>query len=292
LPDSAAVAVRDAVRHPLAHDQGRLHLGFAAGTDGVTRLSRQFASYPFHLCRPFRFAGDPPAMATLYVQSCSGGVYEGDRLSVRIEAPARTQVHVTTQAATIVRSMRGAGARQETVLEAGPGSLLEYLPDPLILFPQARLEASLLVRADRAARVLTGEAFLLHDPLALARPFAHLSSVLQVEERGSGCVLFRDRISVAGEDWTARAPGVTGEAAGTATLVILSPDAPGLISGLRSALAAVPDLWSGASLLPRGAGGVCRFLARDGRALRAGLDAVWRTTRRHWTGSEPQPRRK
>ena len=175
MPDSS-VAVRDAVAWPVGYDHGRLELGFAVGADGVTRLQRQFASYPFHLCRPFRFAGDPPEMATLYVQSCSGGIYEGDRLSLRIDAPARAQLHLTTQAATIVRSMRSAGARQESVLEAGAGSLVEYLPDPLILFPKARLETSLRVSAHRGARLLTGEAFLLHDPLGLGRPFAHLGA--------------------------------------------------------------------------------------------------------------------
>jgi urease accessory protein len=291
LPDSS-LALRDVGRRPLGHEQGRLELGFAAGGDGVTRLSRQFARYPFHLCRAFRFAGDPPEMATLYVQSCSGGIYEGDRLSLRIDAPARAQLHLTTQAATIVRSMRGTGARQGTELEAGPGSLVEHLPDPLILFPQARLETSLRVKADREARVLSGEAFLLHDPLGRGRPFAHLVSLLQVEERASGRLLFKDRLAVAGEDWTARGPGVTGDAAGTATLVMLGPDAPSLVTRLRSAMDAIPGLWGGASLLPRGAGAVCRFLARDGRALRSGLDAVWRATRLHWTGTEPRTRRK
>ncbi|MDF2763753.1 MAG: ureD2, partial [Rhodospirillales bacterium] len=214
------------------------------------------------------------------------------RLSLRIDAPARAQLHLTTQAATIVRSMRGAGALQGTELEAGPGSLVEYLPDPLILFPKARLETSLRVSAHREARLLTGEAFLLHDPLGLGRPFAHVLSLLEIEERGSGRVLLRDRLAVRGEDWTARTEGVAEDAMGTATLVILSPDASRLVTGLRSAMDAVPGLWSGASLLPQSAGGFCRMLARDGRALRAGLEAVWRATRLHWTGAEPKTRRK
>jgi len=290
LPDS--LAAPEAIERPLGHEPGRLELGFEVGGDGATRLQRQFASYPFHLCRPFQFAGDPPVMATLYVQSCSGGIYEGDRLSIRIEAPARAQLHVTTQAATIVRSMRSAGARQESVLTAGAGSLVEHLPDPLILFPRSRLETSLRISADREARVLSGEAFLLHDPLGLGRPFTHLVSLLEIEERASGRMLFRDRLSGQGADWTARIPGVTEDAAGTATLVILDPDAPSLVGGLRAALDAVPGLWGGASLLPRGMGALCRFLAWDGRALRAGFDALWRATRLHWTGAEPRPRRK
>jgi urease accessory protein len=290
LPDS--LAVPDAKERPAGHEQGRLELGFAVGGDGVTRLSRQFASYPFHLCRPFRFAGDPPELATLYVQSCSGGIYDGDRLSLRIEAPARAQLHVTTQAATIVRSMRSAGARQDTVLEAEAGSLVEYLPDPMILFPQARLETTLRIRADRDARLITGEALLLHDPLGLGRSFAHLMSLLEIRERASGRLLFRDRLAARGADWIQRIPGVTGDAVGTATVVALDRDAAGLIGPLRSALDAVPGLWGGASSLPHGAGVVCRFVARDGRALRAGLDCLWRTARLHWTGVEPRTRRK
>ncbi|HEX6102367.1 MAG TPA: urease accessory protein UreD, partial [Alphaproteobacteria bacterium] len=231
-------------------------------------------------------------MATLYVQSCSGGIYEGDRLSLRVEAPARAQLHVTTQAATIVRSMRGAGARQETMLEAEAGSLVEYLPDPLILFPQARLETTLRIRADRDARLITGEAFLLHDPLGLGRPFAHLGSLLTVEDPVGGRVLIRDRLAARGADWTRRIPGVTGDAVGTASLIILGPDAPGLVAPLRAALDVVPGLWGGASLLLGGTGVVCRLLAQDGRALRSGLDAVWRATRLHWTGIEPRARRK
>ena len=291
MPDSS-VAVQEAVAHPLGHEEGRLELGFTVGADGVTRVARQFASYPFHLCRPFRFAGDPPGMATLYVQSCSGGIYGGDRLSVRITAPALAQLHVTTQAATIVRSMRSAGARQATELEAEPGSLVEYLPDPLILLPQARLETRLRIRADGGAQLITGEAFLLHDPLGLGRPFAHLMSMLEVEERASGRLLFRDRLALRGKDWAARIPGITDDSVGTATLVMLSPDAAALVTRLRAAMDAVPGLWGGASLLQREAGVVCRFLARDGRALRAGLDAVWRVTRLHWTGTEPRTRRK
>lgn len=291
MPDSTA-GVSASVLEESGGEQGRLELRFANGADGVTQLASQFASYPFHLCRPFRFAGDPPGMATLYLQSCSGGIYEGDRLSVRIEAPGNAQAHVTTQAATIARGMRQAGARHMAVLQAGAGSLVEYLPDPVILFPRARLDTSLLVRAEGEARVITGEAFLLHDPLGLGRPFFALSSLLQVEEGGSERVWFRDRLAVQGEAWTARCPGVTAEAMGMATLVMLGPEASALVTRLRSAIDAIPELWGGASLLPSGRGTVCRFLARDGRALRAGINAAWRATRKHWTGTEPQNRRK
>ncbi len=291
MPDSIE-SVSSAILDEPAGQQGRCELCFVAGADGATQLSSQFASYPFHLCRPFRLTGDPAGMATLYLQSCSGGIYEGDRLSVRIEASSGAQAHVTTQAACIAHGMRQAGARHLAVLQAAAGSMVEYLPDPVILFPRARLDTGLIIRAERSARVIAAEAFLLHDPLGLHRPFAALSSLLQVEEPGSGCVLFRDRLAVEGDAWIRRDPGVTADAAGMATLLMLSLDASILLERLRAALGATPGVWGGASLLPNGTGGVCRILAQDGCALRAGMSAAWRATRLHWTGSEPPCRRK
>ncbi len=291
MPDSAAGLSATDLKESGA-EQGRLELRFGVGVDGVTHLASQFASYPFHLCRPFRFDGDPPGMATIYLQSCSGGIYEGDRLSVRIEAPEGARAHVTTQAATIVRSMRYAGARHVAVLEAGRGSLVEYLPDPVILFPRARLDTSLLVTAQDGARVIAAEAFLLHDPQGLRRPFSSLSSLLRVEEAGSARLLFRDRLLAEGEDWTRPNPGVAAGATGMATVLMLDPNASTLVMRLRFAIDGIAGLWGGVSNLPNARGAICRFLASDGRALRAGVNAAWHATRLHWIGTPPRDRRK
>ncbi|HXV24940.1 MAG TPA: urease accessory protein UreD [Alphaproteobacteria bacterium] len=273
-------------------ERGRLELRFAVGVDGSTHIASQFASYPFHLCRPFRFDGDPPGMATLYLQSCSGGIYEGDRLSVQIEAPAHVHAHVTTQAASIARSMPQAGARCTAALRAAAGSLVEYLPDPVILLPGARLDTSLLIRVEGGARLIAAEAFLLHDPLGLGRPFSSLSSLLQVEESGCDRVWFRDCLRAEGEDWTRLNPGVAAGATGMATVVVLDSHAPALVIRLRSAIDAIAGIWGGASALPNAKGAICRFLASDGRALRAGVNAAWHATRLHWTGTSPRDRRK
>jgi urease accessory protein len=292
LPDSSLAPRELTTRANAEAPPSRLELSFAPGPDGGTQLVHQFAGYPFHLCRPFRLDGDPAAMLTLYVQSCSGGIYEGDRLSTFVEVDEGASAHVTTQAACIAYGMREAGARHHAALEAAAGSLLEYVPDPVILFPKARLDARLLVRAEPGSRVVAVEAFLLHDPLGQARPFARLASLLQIEDRGNGRVLFRDRIDIAGDAWIGRNPGVTGVAAGMATLIVLDSDAAALSERLRARLASVPDVWAGASLLPEGAGAVGRILALDGRALRAGIAAAWCAARLHWTGAEPPHRRK
>ena len=64
----------------------RLALTFSCDGDGRTYLDRQFASYPFHVCRPHYFPHDAPGMATLYVQSSAGGLYQEDAHDIEIVA--------------------------------------------------------------------------------------------------------------------------------------------------------------------------------------------------------------
>ena len=44
---------------------GRAEIEFGRAPDGRTFIKQQFASYPFHVCRPHSFAGDPEGMITL-----------------------------------------------------------------------------------------------------------------------------------------------------------------------------------------------------------------------------------
>src|SRR5690606_8124407 len=96
----------------------------------------------------------------------SGGIFQKDDLRIRIVASAGASAHVTTAASTVVHGMEAGGARQAVQLDAGAGALLEYLPDPLILFPRARLRSAVQLTLDPQATVLLGEALILHDPRA------------------------------------------------------------------------------------------------------------------------------
>ena len=90
MPDSSPAPTELQVS---AAPRSRLELSFAVGADGETQLTHQFAGYPFHLCRPFRLNGDPAGMLTLYLQSCSGGIYEGDRLSTFVQIAEGAAAH-------------------------------------------------------------------------------------------------------------------------------------------------------------------------------------------------------
>ena len=51
---------------------GAVELVFAQPRGERTIIRRQFANYPFHICRGFNFDGDPQGMSTVYLQSLAG----------------------------------------------------------------------------------------------------------------------------------------------------------------------------------------------------------------------------
>ena len=62
-------------------------------------------------------------------------------------------------------SMReGRVATQQVSIRAGKGSFIEYLPDPLALFPHAHFRSAVRIAVEEGATVIIGDAFGLHDP--------------------------------------------------------------------------------------------------------------------------------
>ena len=280
---------------------GRIELRFARAPDGRTYLDRQYAGYPFHVCRTQYVEGDEAGMATLYTQSSSGGMYEHDRHSIRIEATAGAQAHVTTQASTIVHSMEEGDARLDAEVTAGERSFIEYLPDPVILFPGARLRSSVLVTLAKAATVLIADAFLCHDPSGSNAAFGVMESTTRLVD-ADGRLLARDRFSIEGTEFARRRAGVNGPFAAHGTLMLARRGTPGeatgdtstdaLISCLRATVDATDGVYGGASILPNDHGVWVRMLAADGAALRAGMIAAWSAMRAGLFGRAPSVRRK
>lgn len=274
--------------------EGRLALRFAADGEGRSYLSDQYASYPFHVCRAQYLDPDLPGMASLYLQSSAGGLFAGDRLALAITAEAGSKAHVTTPASTIVHRMPEGRAEQQAVLEAGPGSLLEYLPDPAILFPQARLRSAIRLRLDADATAILADSFLLHDPGGADEPFgSYLSETEVVDADGRRLVL--DRFEVSGEEAQKATAGVMGACTMQATVLAASQAAApeGLLAALRQGLAGCsPSVYGAASLLPNGCGAWARILAQDGADLTGAVAQLWAAARETVTGTCPQPRRK
>jgi len=272
---------------------GRLDLAFAVDADGRSFLRRQYASYPFHVCRPQFQDRSHPGLATLYLQSCSGGLYEDDRLDVSIAVGQGAEAHVSTQAATVVHSMPKGHAEQTVCLRSEAGAYLEYLPDPQILFPGSRCRSALRVAVGGDGVALVSDSFLQHDPEGGEGSFSAYSSEMVVET-ADGQVLAIDRLNVDGGAFQGKQPGVSGAFAAQGTLVVAGRSLPvaGIADELRRISLDCAEAAIGASQLPKSAGILVRVLAADGAALKRAMHLAWGAARLALKGSSPAERRK
>lgn len=267
----------------------QVNLQFECSPSGETFLARRFVTYPFFFTAPFRLDRVPAGMLTAILQSVSGGVYNREQLALSFTAGRNAHVHCTTQSATVVHSMANDGeANQLVTIRAASGSFVEYLPDSLILFPEACLRTALHVTVEDEATVIVSDAFLTHDPKAQDRSYRSLSSETVVQHV-DGQRLCIDRFMITGEEFRLASAGYTTHG----TLWILNArQSADLLSALRERLAYVLGIYAGVSSLPNNAGVWVRFLAIDGVALHKGLHAAWAAARYVLTGEEPQSRRK
>jgi urease accessory protein len=263
----------------------RLVFGPAAGR---TILLRQHVPYPFHITRPFHLDPALPDLATLYLQSSSGGLYRADDLLLAIDTGMGARAAVTTQAATMARDSAGGTAVMRTELRLAPRSVLLFTPDPLVLFPGAVVRSTLdVVLADDAV-ALCADGFACHDPAGAGRAFRMLETRTTIRTP-AGRTLVADRGFIEGATLgTAASPLGPYHAAGTLLLLGARLDDA---AAVQVALDATGCL-AGLSALPNDAGTAIRLLAPDGGRLARGLAVAFETCFRAIFGCPPAPRRK
>lgn len=264
-------------------------LHFAVG-GGRTMLAHQYVPYPFHITRAFHLDPQRDDLATLYLQSASGGLYRGDRLLIEIDVAPGAAAHVTTQAATVVHDTRGRAAAQSTRLRVAHGAFAAVTPDPLVLFPGAAIQSAVDVTLARGACAILADGFACHDPTGKGRSFARatLATVVRDDE---GRVRLSDRGAVDGSTFLgAVSPAGPNGAAGT--LLALGPGSQRIdAAALERRLDAVRCI-AGVTCTPHELGVAVRMLAPDGGALARGLDVAFATAFEALLGFPPARRRK
>ena len=263
-----------------------------------TVLGAQHTPHPFHITRPFAHDGDPDGMATLYLQSSSGGLYAGDDLSLDVTVGPDAAVHLTTQASTVAPGARGGTARQRTAITAAAGSLTEYVADPLILFDGAAVETTLDVTLAPGARAILIDGLMLHRPGAPGPVDAAWRSTLRLAWTGGAHGPLVDRQAAAGAALAAALTPPGGTAPFPMATVVLAgapPDAPArLTDALDTAVAAAPlRAFAGVTHLAGKGVILARIAAPDGATLTRLTAAAWSAARLSFHPDlRPRPRRK
>ena len=276
----------------------QLELRFAPDVGGVTRVVQRRVCYPYVFLKPFWFGDQPTGIATAIIQSSSGGLFGGERLLQRLRLAPHAAVHLTNQAATIVHAKRGHAATVQRVeLELGDNAYLEYLPEPVTLFPGAGLEQEVRVTLAPQSVLLYADGMLGHAPGGVEAAFAHYANCLEVYA-DDGRLLCAERSFVSGTDFVRSLHNTRGAWRACGLFVLAAPQERARhevwVNLLNETLQAPggADIYAASAPLPNQAGVLCRIAAADGAHLRAALEACWRAARLDLTGAAAPRRRK
>lgn len=126
----------------------------AAFRNGRTVISDSYNEGALKLMRPVYL---DPAHPTLYLVHVGGGYVDGDRYEINMKLEPHARLMMTTQAATKVYKTPHAPVWQYTQFSLGDESVLEYFPDPLIAYEQARFIQETVVYITNRSTFMYGE---------------------------------------------------------------------------------------------------------------------------------------
>ncbi|MFF2009360.1 urease accessory protein UreD [Streptomyces sp. NPDC058195] len=290
-PEVAALAsVPDTLGPGSPAKVGILDLAFAV-RGGRTELVERYQKTPLQIMRPLWIDAAMPGMSYVYLMATGGGIAQADRYRMDFRCGPGTQVHLTTQAATKIFRMEHDYASQRVHLAAEDGAYVEYLPDPLIPFRDARFYQRTEVTAAPGATVLLGDTVTAGR---LARGERHAYRALATDlriARPDGTLLALDtlRLNPGGAGGGVLGPGVFAGHDHVASLFVVTDRVPAaeLADTLHTALAGSGLLY-GVSVLPRDCGAWLRLLDDSPVRVAAAHTAAWDAVRRQLTG-HPAP---
>jgi urease accessory protein len=272
---------------------GRLDLTFAVDAEGDTHLTRDLARTPFHVSGTL--GHDPaPRAESVYVQSPSGGVVQGDRHDISVSVGPDALASVTTASATKVLSMERNYAAADVSLSVGAGGHLDYVPAPTILHADARFGEDIAVDLAPDATAIVGSV-VVPGRLARGERFDFDRYAAAFEARADGDLLVADATHLAPAESDPTATGVMGEFAVLGTLYVLAPGAETttLVEAVRDSVVAAdrgPDaaaetaVRAGVTALPNDAGAVVRALGHRADPVTGTLHDAWDSARTELLG--------
>lgn len=273
------------MKHTVIEQPAQLDLSFARRGDR-TVFDRRLFSWPFVLTRTFFLDAAPAHQLTAIVQTSGGAVLGKDRLVQRISVGRNAAVHLKTQGATAVhRAPPGLVTHEAVSLRVAEGGILQYLPEPRILFPDAALAQTIDLDCAPGGTAIVWDAFTVHDPAGAGRSFRSLESTMTLRRSGSEPAMI-DRTLVAG-----LVPRQLRRHTAFGNLVVVTSLPAEALEpmalDLSAQLAGVPDLYAAASLLPGELGLGLRFAGRGLRSLRAGIELALASLRSRLFGRTP-----
>lgn len=130
---------------------GELHLD-VENRRGKTVAKRVYFQGALKVMRPIYH--NNTGEVCYYILNPGGGYLDGDRYRMNIKVEEQARLTLTTQSATKVYRTPEGHVYQETEIFLKKGSILEYIPDPLIAYQQARYKQKNIIHMEKGATFL------------------------------------------------------------------------------------------------------------------------------------------
>jgi urease accessory protein len=130
---------------------GILHLG-AEERHGKTVAKNVYFQGAYKVMRPIYH--DESGQACYYLLNPGGGYLDGDRYQMKLSLEKQAKLTLTTQSATKIYKTPHTPAYQESEFHLKEGSYLEYIPDPLIGYQNARYKQKNVVHMEKGCTLL------------------------------------------------------------------------------------------------------------------------------------------
>jgi urease accessory protein len=225
-----------------------------------TRITDLACQPPLQILRAHHVDQGRPDLASVILASPSGGILQGDQLTIHIRVGPGARLRVGTQSATRIYRAPIGEARQVVRLEVEPGGYLEYLPDPFIPYAGSQFISGTTAIVAADAALIIGEVVA---PGRAARgeilAFERFESTVEIA-RPDGMLLATDAVILDRRE-PMRVVGALGRYVAVGTLLVIrSGFSPSI---LRDAVNdhGGPTVSIGASTLPNDAGAWVRVLS-------------------------------
>ena len=241
---------------------------------GRTRITELACRPPLQILRAHHVDPKRPDLASVILASPSGGILQGDDLTIDIRVGRGARLRVLTQSATRIYRAPVSEARTTVKVEVDSEGYLEYLPDPIIPYAGSRFRSRATFTVAETGTLIAWEVVA---PGRVARDeilaFARFESSVEIV-RPDGTLLATDAIVLDDREGF-RVVGALGANVAFGTLYLVRSRAdPAILRGADGSAAALP-VSVGASSLPFGAGAWLRVLGDSQSSVAALLAGAY-----------------
>jgi len=251
---------------------------------GQTLLAASRQEPPLKVVRAFAVED---GVALVHLHNVSGGLLGGDQLALAVNVGAGARVQVTTTGGTRIYRARAdaAASSQSNEITVGEHGLLEYLPDAVIPFADARFSQRTSIRLEDGAGLFWWE-ILAPGREARDEIFEYESVEFTTDLVAGGRLVSAERMRLEPKKRPLTSLGRLGPYRTWSTFYVCrvglgAAEWLEIESELRGVLTLLnkPDdaLWGISSLVAHGL--VVRCAAKRGRGVLAGLQEVWRAAK-------------